>query len=205
MEVTFIHLDIHTSKYSDQGDAGDCYNRYDYDVYLINDDDEKVLIGKGSAVLYQYSKMLRNGYDPIDAFDDNHHEEIYDLLFDGDYVYGTIVLKSDWEEMLLGSDSWNILVKDRLEILPEFRHKGYGKEVRSLLRSFFDGCYGIEVLKSFPLQLEPFDNAEGWRSQLKYDEMEQDEKKAQDSLNRCYKKDGYKQYKKTSLFYRLHE
>lgn len=203
MNEPFIHIDIHTSQYSEQGDATDCYNKYNYDVYLTNEEDVEVLIGKGSAVLYQYGKMLKNGYDPMDAFDDNHHEEIYDLMFDDDYTTGVIGLNSDFEEMLECFDSWNILVKDRLEILPEFRNKGYGKEVRSLLRSFFDGSYGIEVLKSFPLQLETFDNSEGWRSQLKYDEMEQDKKKAQASLNRCYKKDGYKQYKRTSLFYRL--
>lgn len=95
------------------------------------------------------------------------------------------------------------LVKDRLEILPEYRHKGYGKKVRSILRSFFDGCYGVEVLLSFPLQLELFDNHQGWRSELKYDEMEKDKKKATQSLNRCYKKDGYKRYKRTQIFYRV--
>lgn len=95
------------------------------------------------------------------------------------------------------------LVSDRLEILPEFRHKGYGQIIRQIKRSFFNGSYGIEVLHSFPLQLELFDNdKDDWRAKQQYDSMEHDSKKAFASLNRCYKKDGYKRYKRTEYFYR---
>lgn len=177
----------------------DYYNRYEYDVMLEHENDSPILIGKGTAVLYLCGKAINEGADLFVAFDENVHNEIYEAMFD----FETNDLKPDWQDILEDSINSNILVKERLEILPEYRHKSYGKQVRAILRSFFDGCYGVEVLLSFPLQLEPSDNHQGWRSELNYDALEQDAKKATQSLNRCYKQDGYKRYKRTQIFYRV--
>ena len=126
------------------------------------------------------------------------------MLFDGNIKEGTLGLKEKWEELMLDSCSLNILVSDRLEILPQYRHKGYGKIIREIKRSFFYGCYGIEVLHSFPLQLEGYKNDENdWRAAQQYESLEKDSKKAFTSLNRCYKKDGYKRFKRTEYFYRV--
>lgn len=95
------------------------------------------------------------------------------------------------------------MVSDRLEIIPQYRHCGYGKEVRQIKRDFFAGCYGIELLHSFPLQLELFDNNNSERALFGYDALEKDEKKAKTALDKVYKKDGYKRYKRSELFYRL--
>ena len=200
-ESDYIHLEIQTSR-SEDSESGDCYdyyNRYEYDVILDHEDGTSTLIGKGIVVLYLCGKALNEGADLFDAFDENAHNDIYDAMFD----YTTNDLKPDWQDIMMDSFNLNILVKDRLEILPEYRHKGYGKKVRAILRSFFDGCYGVEVLKSFPLQLELFDNNKGWRAEQQYDAMEKDAKKATRSLNRCYKNDGYKRYKRTQIFYRV--
>lgn len=199
-----ISLDIRCIKDSD--DICAYFNRYEYDVLFATDDNSDVVIGKGVVVLYLCGKALNDGFDIIMAFDENHHEGVYDILFDCDS--GNDGLNDFWEDIMTSNDVFNqnILVSDRLEILPEYRHKGYGKVVRSLKRDFFNGCYGIEILHSYPLQLELFDNnKDEWRAQQHYEEMEQDTKKAFDSLNKCYKKDGYKRYKRTEYFYRLGE
>lgn len=197
----YITLNIRSKKGEDSEprEYYDFYNRYEYDVMLEHDEDAPKLIGRGVAVLYLCGKAINEGADLFVAFDENVHNEIYEAMFDS----ATDDLKPDWQDIMADSFNSNILVKERLEILPEYRHRGYGKIVRAILRSFFDGCYGVEVLHSFPLQLELFDNHRGWRSELDYDAMEMDEKKAIQSLNRCYKKDGYKQYKRTQIFYRL--
>ena len=194
-----LSLNIRAMRSEDSGDYYDYFNRYEYDVMLDDEGDEPKKIGKGSAVLYLRGKAMNEDADIYDAFDQNTHNAIYEAMFDS----MTNELNPDWEEIMENSFNLNILVKDRLEILPEYQHMGYGKVVRSMLRSFFDGCYGVEVLLSFPLQLELFDNTEGWRSEMNYDAMEKDKKKATQSLNKCYKKDGYKQYKRTQVFYRV--
>lgn len=195
-----ITLDIRTSRSTPDGDAYNYYNRYDYDVKFLTDDNQEIFIGKGSSVLYLYEKTINEGFDILDAFDDNHHEEIYNLLFDEDGD-----MKDEWENLFAENDSFNpnILVSDRLEILPEYQHHGYGKVVRHILRDFFSGCYGIEILHSFPLQLELFDNSDPWRAQMYYDIMEHDANNAHASLNRCYLRTGYTQYHDTEYFYRF--
>lgn len=204
MQKPLNRVDFKSTKCIYEDSQSTYCNKYDYDAYLLSDDGTEILIGKGIAFLYLYGKAIDDGFDIIDAFDENHHESIYDLLFDGNVVDGTIGMKDEWEELMCDSFNLNILVSDRLEILPEYRHKGYGKIIREIKRAFFSGCYGIEVLHSFPLQLESFNNSEDeWRAKQQYGSMEQDSKKAFASLNRCYKKDGYKKYKRTEFFYRL--
>lgn len=198
--LPLITLDIRTSRSTPDGDAYNYYNRYDYDVKFITDDDQELLIGKGSSVLYLCGKAIDEGFDILDAFDDNHHEEIYNLLYDegGD-------MKEEWEYLLAENDSFNsnILVSDRLELLPEYQHHGYGKVVRHILRDFFSGCYGIEILHSFPLQLEIFDDSDPWRAKMHYDTLQHDDAQAHASLNRCYLRTGYTQYQDTEYFYRF--
>lgn len=201
-----ITLRISTSCSSPSGDVSDCYRRYDYDVELSQDDGDSVIIGKGVSVLYLYDKAMAEGIDILDAFDENHHEDIYDTLFDGGFMTGTAGIKEEWQELLEENDIYNnnILVTDRLEILPEYQHQGYGRMVRQILRDFFSDSFGIEILHSFPLQLELFDNAtDPWRSQMNYDSMERDAVLAQESLNRSYISAGYSQYRDTDYFYCL--
>lgn len=203
--LPLITLDIRTSRSTPDSDGHNYYNRYDYDVKLHTDDDQDIFIGKESSVLYLGEKAMNEGFDIIEAFDYNQHEGIYDLLYDGDVIDGTERIKDEWADLLVENNSFNsnILVSDRLEILPEYQHHGYGKVVRHILRDFFSGCYGIEILHSFPLQLEVFDNNDPWRVQMHYDNMEQDAAQAYASLNRSYLCTGYTQYQDTEYFYRF--
>ena len=203
--LPLITLDIRTSRSTPDSDAYNYYNRYNYDVKLLTDDDREIFIGKGSSVLYLCEKAMNEGFDILHAFDDNHHEEIYDLLYDVDVIDGTEGMKDEWEDLIAENDSFNsnILVSDRLEILPEYQHHGYGKVVRHILRDFFSGCYGLEILHSFPLQFERFDNSDPWRAQMRYDTMSHDAIHAHASLNHCYLRTGYTQYQETEYFYRF--
>lgn len=172
--LPLITLDIRTSQCTPEHDTYNYYNRYDYEVKLFSDgDDEYIFIGKGVSILYLCEKAINEGFDILDAFAEND------------------------------SFNFNILVSERLEILPEYQHHGYGKVIRQILRDFFSGCYGVEILHSFPLQLEMFDNNEPWRAQMHYDTMNHNKSQAQASLNRCYLRTGYTQYHNTEYFYRF--
>ena len=198
--LPLITLDIRTSRSTPDGDAYDYYNRYAYDVKLLTDDDTEIFIGKGSSVLYLCERAINEGFDIINAFDDNHHEEIYGLLYDEDGE-----TKDWWKDLFAENESFNsnILVSDRLEILPDYQHHGYGKVVRHILCDFFSGCYGIEILHSFPLQLERINNSDPWRTQMHYETMSHDATHAHSSLNNCYLRTGYTQYQDTEYFYRF--
>lgn len=199
--LPLITLDIRTSQCTPEHDTYNYYNRYDYEVMLFSDDDDEyIFIGKGVSILYLCEKAINEGFDILDAFAENHHEKIYSILYNKNGGK-----QEEWEELFADNDSFNfnILVSDRLEILPEHQHHGYGKVIRQILRDFFSGCYGVEILHSFPLQLEMFDNNEPWRAQMHYDTMNHNKSQAQASLNRCYLSTGYTQYHDTEYFYRF--
>lgn len=95
-----IRLDFRVSKYSRNDDVCSYFNKYLYDVILNDENGNENLIGKGCAILYLIEKAMNDGFDIIDAFDENHHEYIYDLVFDGNVIDGTKEIKSEWEDLM---------------------------------------------------------------------------------------------------------
>ncbi len=171
-------------------------NTYNYDVMWSEEGDDVIKIGQGTIMLYLFSRTHHEKYISIeDVFYENYHTEIYKTLFEDGSMKDEFMF-----DIMDSNGNLNVLVPDRLEIFDGYRNKGYGKVVTELRRRFFSGCYGIEILKAFPLQLEvAITNDE----LMNYAEMEHDEKKATDSLYKMYKKHGYKRVKRTNLFYNI--
>ena len=68
---------------------------------------------------------------------------------------------------------------DRIEILPEYREKGYGKLITKDILLRLNSSYGIAILKAFPLQLEvshPNSSKQDseWNTKMNFKQMEQD-------------------------------
>ena len=203
-----LEFKVDISEYKSENEA---YNKYEFDVLDVNDEygtpgyGTSVLVGKGKAILYLVEKKYMDYYtgDGMeDSFCANCHEEFYDELFDSE----TGSLRDEYLDLMVNSGSENILVPDRLEILPEYRNKGIGRKITEMIRNFFAGCYGIEIIKAFPLQLEgrtPSGLDEDWRKKMLYDKMEQNADKATSSLYRMYEKKGYTRVLGTEFFYYL--
>ena len=116
------------------------------------------------------------------------------------------VFKKEWQEKIDESFNSNILYLDRIEILPEYRGKGYGKLITKDILLRLNSSYGIAILKAFPLQLEvshPNSSKQDseWNTKMNFKQMEQDSNIAKKQLYNFYKKMGFKRYKRSEYFY----
>lgn len=94
----------------------------------------------------------------------------------------------------------NILIIDRLEVLPKYRGMGLGKTMIEDAIKLFSNKTDIVALKAFPLQLEAEPNdMSTWQKLMKFDRLEQDSKKAIKQLRQFYKSLGFKQFEKSML------
>lgn len=107
-----------------------------------------------TTVGYVNGFVIRNE-DGVDLFDacDAHSQELLDIasvLFDPE----DDDLRDDVDRALQGVIESNVLVLDRIEVVPEHRGHGVGLAAASrFLKTFSGGC-GIAICKPFPLQFE---------------------------------------------------
>jgi hypothetical protein len=91
-------------------------------------------------------------------------------------------------QKLLEDEIWNfnLLILDRVEILPKYRGAG------------------VVGMKPFPLQLEPKESRDssGWAKRLRLDDLPRDEKMAKKKLKRYYGKLGFVEMKSTPFMFR---
>ena len=89
-----------------------------------------------------------------------------------------------------GSD---VLIIERIEILPEYRSKRYGEVALKEIVRKFSSSVAIIAVKPFPLQLEPSPDKE--MKQKKYGLLDKNSKTAFKSLCGFYKRCGFKNIK----------
>ena len=102
----------------------------------------------------------------------------------------------------------DILLVDKIEVLPEFRGNNLTSIVFEEVDKVFEDKSYINMLKSFPLQLSAANKdaeyvVEGWEKEMGYDKLSEklDEDKARTKLNEHYKKQGYEKIKNTEYMY----
>jgi hypothetical protein len=97
--------------------------------------------------------------------------------------------------------SRNMLILDRLEILPEFRRQQLGlRYLRTAIKRFGPGCR-IAALKPFPLQFErTLDDPDlEWRARMNLDLFSRETRSAQASLKEYYSREGFIPVRGTDL------
>jgi hypothetical protein len=96
----------------------------------------------------------------------------------------------------------NVLIMDRIEILPRFRSHNLGLHVmRRLFERFGTGVEMIAI-KPFPLQSEDARlSGEKWRGRMKLATLEPDLRRATAKLRRHYKKLGFRAMKGTPFMF----
>lgn len=189
-------LDLNYSFQSGVGaaSAGRYLNEYAVEIYgdgFDNDGNETkpVLIGKAKVTLVLLSLAINNGFSYYPVFGTS--EELLELgkaVFDLEQEqYNEVVEHYHYDTL-----NSNLLYIDRIEILPAYRHAGWGKKVIKDILCRFSGCYGLMVLKSFPLQLKADrDSTDDWNVQMEFEKLEQDAKVATTKLNSFYKSLGF--------------
>lgn len=121
----------------------------------------------------------------LDAYSHTHeyHEDLFGANCPG---------FSDGVEELLEFkiDGINLLILDRLELLPKYRGNLLGLKVMSHMITRFSPGAGVVAIKPFPLQMEKSEN-ETWRSKLKLDDFPKEEASSKRALSRYYEKLGF--------------
>jgi hypothetical protein len=181
--------------------------QYNVDIYAhpLTDDFEEpepLLIGKAKLTLLLLGLAMENNFDYYCIFDSSR--VLCDL---GSEIYDWVerVLKPEFDEFAIDSFNSNILYLERIEILPEYTNNGWGKKVIKDILCRLDNCFGVLILKSYPLQFEgiesEFKSDDEWIKLMKYEAMELDEKIATKRLNDFYKSLGFKKLFKDNYFF----
>ena len=163
------------------------------DLFAVDDNDDRRFAGKFRIYYVDVERAIDEGEPIFDALDahSSHLAEYFEPIFGSE--------APDFSNRLLGLfdhelHKANLLILDRLEILPQYRGKGLGLSVlRHLVSRFSSGVGGV-AMKPFPLQFETAPSSEDerkWRSELGLDQFEADEDLAEEKLCRYYSKLGF--------------
>jgi GNAT superfamily N-acetyltransferase len=153
--------------------------------------DEDTPVGRVGLFYMDMGGILKTNIGLFDLFDiRGETEPFYSALIDHD----TQEFKSDLEE-ILGEYiiDLNLLIIDRLEILPEYRGNNIGREcLRRCLQQYAHGC-GVVALKCFPLQFEAggFDDP-AWRRKMQLGKLSRNEKRSLAKLKKYYASLGFR-------------
>ncbi|MFP3940907.1 MAG: hypothetical protein ACLF0P_11420, partial [Thermoanaerobaculia bacterium] len=149
-------------------EPADFLYEYTGDVVLVDDYDREMVVGRHRAYYVDLEAAYSAGFTSRhEIFDtEGATEEYYSALFEPGVPGFRIEV-----ERLFGCEivDLNVLILDRLELLPEVRGRGLGLAImRRRIERFGAGC-GIVGIKPFPLQCEPRDldsPDRGWRAKL---------------------------------------
>jgi GNAT superfamily N-acetyltransferase len=173
------------------------------DLYRVGENDERELAGKFRVTYIDVDRAANDGMSVSDVFD--AHEYIVGYF---DALYGSNAPEFDNRVMeLLGYDilGSNVLILDRLELLPRYRGRGLGlKVMRHMICRFAAGA-AVVAIKPFPLQFEyePSDeDKRRWRADLGLAQFVKNERVATKKLRDYYSTLGFVRISRTPYMIR---
>jgi hypothetical protein len=160
----------------------------------MDDDESDILVGKFRLYYVDIASASNTGF--IDVFDifDAHSDstaEYYDSLFDPDTTGFSENLHQLFNYEIFGL---NLLIIDRLELLPGYRGQNLGLIIMRRLIQRSSAGAGLIAIKPFPLQFEksiPAEDESGWHAEMQLSTFRQT---AQDSIRKLqnhYSKLGF--------------
>lgn len=166
------------------------------DIKVYDDEAESfVLVGKIQLYYCDMLSAYTNGCSLFEVTDSHSStlEEFFAIL----YNPITEEMKPFVSELLdieIDECDKNLLIFNRIEILPDYRGHGITKQVvNHCIRLFSNNC-NVIALQCFPLQLSEPNKDEidiKWHNSLQLDKLEKDKKKATKSLSNYYKSLGF--------------
>lgn len=120
-------------------------------IRLSSFEGTKVRVGAFSIIVIDVEAAVNAKVGMFDVFDCDARTVDYFDLYTGDMDFAPSVI-----EALGGEDRWtpNILILERLEMLPKYRGRGIGLRVLRWLQFHFSTGCGIVAMKPYPLQFE---------------------------------------------------
>ncbi len=161
-------------------------------LFNIDEFGEGGLMGK-FRVYYVDAERATNQNESLYHVLDDHSaelEEYYEAIFNSDGDFFTDRLLETVNHEING---FNVLIIDRLELLPHYRKKRLGLIIlRHLIDRFSSGA-AIVAIKPFPLQFESVrsENHKKWRNKLALGEFSTEEDLSNEKLRRYYAQLGF--------------
>ena len=191
--MAFHFYEIQYSFSSCIGDDFDEIRDPDHSVTTItgqiahyNDDGDETIIGRTKFFYVDFIEAEEHGIRPDDVLD-AHSSETASFI--------NALFNDDVPDIFLDDDvRSNLLIFDRIEIIPEHRGKGITSHILNDAVKRFLGDALIVALKAFPLQNEAAfkeKNLTDWQKSLKLHELENDQGIATRNLIRYYEKLGF--------------
>jgi hypothetical protein len=198
----YFNCDFRTCVDELSDDPSAFLTEYAGELFVVDEDGEKrELAGKARIFVLNADAAERADTPLFDVLDYRAETAPYIELLNLQEAgnFSPAVCKLLAEEMVM---SQNMLILDRLEVLPEFRGEKLAlRFMQAVIHRFAMGCR-IVALKAYPLQFEASEsdqNSDGWRSRLSLESLSSSEKVATAKLKSYYAREGFVSVKGTSL------
>ena len=173
------------------GEPNECVYEYAGDVLNEEESGKQTRIGKFRAYYIDVERSMNERMSLSDVLD-AHSQETFDYFDD---IFGENSPEfSDAVDQLLNSEIFqtNLLILDRLELLPSYRGYLLGLKIMAHMITRFSPGAGVVAIKPYPLQLEDTDASDDeWRSKLLLDEFQSEEISTTEALINYYGKLGF--------------
>jgi GNAT superfamily N-acetyltransferase len=170
---------------------------------VVDGDEVEVLLGRFRLYYLDFDAALNAGVSAFDVIDSySATADYYVAFFDDDASGFNERLLTLLNDDVLES---NVLVIDRLELLPQYRGKRLGLRAMSALIRRFGAGAGVVAIKPFPLQFEAKTSVgedSAWRAQLQLEKLSRSEKKSINALRRHYAQLGFAALRGTPFMFR---
>ncbi len=167
-------------------------------IVSLDESEQETLVGKFRLYYADVDSAMEEGFDTFEVLDSYSHTlEYHDLIYESN---GTELSEKLQKELNYDVFGCNLLMLDRLEILPQYRGQYLGLIImRRLIQRFSSGA-GVIAIKPFPLQFEHKPSSEEehrWRKELKLSILSKNEGYATQKLQKYYSKLGFIKMKGT--------
>lgn len=161
-----------------------------------DDQDTEIEIGSFRVFYADLSSGEVAGYSAQDVLDGHHATVSFMSLF----INGSVEHTRATEKAIgFPPIDRNLLVLDRLEILPEYRGHGLGEKIiRTLIRRYGQGAE-LVAIKPFPLQFEAGPPSPEFGARMQLGLFSQDQRLATRTLRAYYQRLGFVPVSRTDL------
>lgn len=165
----------------------DAITDYSGEIVAYGDHGDQ-MIGKIALRVVDLDASQDSVFDVLDCVDQETADHL--VLFDADGQFSPAVGRVLDEE---DTPSTNLLLIDRIEILPQARGRGLAPLILNLLSRKFRNTCRLAVLKPFPLQYgSAFERHKNtWEERMGYKHFDADQKKALRKLKKLYRTAGF--------------
>jgi GNAT superfamily N-acetyltransferase len=167
---------------------------------VLRDADTEVVAGKVRLFIVDVDGAREAGISAFDLLDLEGATEPYAELLSSKIAGNFCPAVTN---LLGGEDlvfSNNMLIIDRVELLPAYRGKDLGLRcMETCLRHFRLGCR-VAAIKPFPLQFESgAKESEDWNGGVKLSSFQENQRDATERLRRHYGRIGFRRVRRTKL------